>query len=91
MKSRIQIPFGMDHYEEGTFTLERVREKIISRGAWTSEDEFSIYMRYINTPHCDHIRLVFDEKRVKVTIDRNVSIEPFEQVVLSGELNKYSQ
>ena len=91
LKSRIQIPFGLDHYEEGNFTLDRVREKIVSRGGWTSENEFSIYMRYINTPHCDHMKLVFDEKRVTVTIDRNVSILPYEQVVLSGELNKYSQ
>lgn len=90
-KSRILIPFGLDHYEEGSFTLDRAREKIVSRGAWTSENEFSIYVRYINTPHCDHFKLVFDGIRVKVTIDRNVSISPFEQVVLSGELNKYSQ
>jgi hypothetical protein len=90
-KSRIMIPFGMDHYEEGKFTLERTRETIVSRGAWTSENEFSIYIRYINTPHCDHLRLVFDGIRVTVTIDRNVSIAPYEQVVLSGELNKYSQ
>ncbi len=91
LKSRIQIPFGMDHYEKGSFTLERAREAIVSRGAWTSDNEFSIYVRYINTPHCDHFKLVFDGIRVTVTINRNVSISPFEQVVISGELNKYSQ
>lgn len=90
-KSRILIPFGTDHYEEGKFTLNRSREIIESRGTWTGENEFTIFIRYINTPHFEVLKLLFDGVRIKVTMDRNIGFDEPKQIVIRGELNQYSR
>ena len=82
-----QVVCGYNAWLPGRTTLLDTEEvPVMSSGAWTSPEMFTIEIRYIQTPHCFTVDFYFGGSDLQASPRWNVSFGPLELPAIKGKL-----
>lgn len=82
---RHKIPVGIGRWARGKVSLDiqplhlvntnpRAEERVACGGAWTDDNTFRMYWRYIETAHYEVVTCTFDGDAIKVEFQKSASI-----------------
>ncbi len=84
---RIQCGYNQWLFGKTTF-YDSEEVPVVSSGAWTSTDVFSLEIRYLQTPHCLTLDFHYDGEYLQVGAHWNVILGPTELPTIHGHYSR---